>query len=95
MAQVARDYQCGDSLRTVAARYGVSYGTIRRALIAAGIPLRVGGFNSNPLTVETHIAQPTRTMVPWIELIPGKLHPTEVAKLRRAIGWRPEWAIES
>lgn len=95
MAQVARDYQCGDSLRTVAERYSVSYGTIRRALIAAGVPLRVGGFSSDPPTVKTHVVRPTPTMVAWTELRPGALHPAEVAKLRRAVGWRPEWAIES
>ncbi len=42
-ATVVRDYQAGESIRSLAARYRVGYGTVWRTLDAAGIERRRRG----------------------------------------------------
>lgn len=47
--QVVARYRAGDSIRTVAAGIGCSYGTIRAALHTAKIPLRARGDNRHQI----------------------------------------------
>jgi hypothetical protein len=95
VADMARLYRSGDTIRALAAKYNVSYGTVRRVLAAAGIPLRRGGKIKDPVNAITRLIEPTYTAATtsiWIgELPTGPLPPTEVDRLRRAVGWRPDW----
>lgn len=86
MAEIISGYKAGDSMGTLAKKYGVGYGTIRRSLAAANVPIR--SCNDRSPHAETHtIATEYVTSLD----ASGRLHPSEVAKLRRAIGWRPHW----
>lgn len=90
IAQIAREYECGDSLRAIASRHLVGHNTVRRVLAAAGVAFRGG--RCNPAHAETHTVKDTyKPSDFWDELAAGTLHPAEVARLRRAVGWEPAW----
>lgn len=94
---IVREYQTGSSLQAVANAYNTSYGTVRRILAAAGVPIRQVGRNVNVLNAPTHKITPDfaikKTWAEMTEALPkGTLHPLEVDRLRRAVGWKPEWA---
>lgn len=48
VAELAARYAAGASLLGLAAETGASYGSVRRALLAAAVPLRAGGSPARP-----------------------------------------------
>lgn len=92
IAQIAREYESGDTLRAIAQRHLIGYGTVRRILAAAGVAFRDNG-RRNPAHAPTHTVKDT--YVPsefWNEISVGTLPQAEVTRLRRAVGWNPAWA---
>jgi hypothetical protein len=95
LSNIADDYRAGESLLTLANRHGVSKGTIRNVLAAAKVPLREPSRRATPTPhARTHTATSVYTYRSFdLEAtVPDPLHPQEVARLRRAIGWRDDWA---
>jgi len=90
IADIVRDYEAGASLRALASKHMVSYGTIRRVLGAADVPLRNPGTQRDPTnTHKIEVEYTPRSL--WAQPQGGLLHPQEVDRLRRAIGWTADW----
>lgn len=92
IAQLVREYEAGDSYGTIATRYGVGYGTVRRVLIAAGVTSRAAHRYNHTKAGTRTIRDAYVSSEFWDDYITKSLHPAEVAKLRRAVGWEPGWA---
>lgn len=93
VSKIVNDYQAGESLLALGAKHGVSKGTIRNVLAAANVPLRNPGHHA-AAHVPTHVVNYKYAYRSFglDELDSSPLHPQEVARLRRAIGWKAEWA---
>lgn len=94
--QIAAEYKAGDSMRKLATRYSVSYGTIRNILAAARVPLRKQGRQSlatekDARHTTTAYAYPPDSAI-WEMIESGTLASAEVARLRQAIGWDASWS---
>lgn len=93
-AEIVRDYQSGETLRELASKHRVSYGTLRRLVIAVGVPIRDRG-RRDPS--RTHIAENDckyDMSAIWSEPDSYQMPQSTIDRLRRAVGWDPSWALE-
>lgn len=92
--QIVAEYKAGDGMPTIAARHGVSRGTIRNLLIAANVPLRIPGYRGVAAPTQQVASGYTyRRILPVVdEELAVALKQEEVDRLRRSVGWQPDWA---
>jgi hypothetical protein len=88
--KIVNEYEVGDSLRVLANRYEVGYGTIRRILAASRVPIRGTGRHSGD--VKPSLIPSTYTSNFWEDPPNGNLAAHEVTRLRQAVGWDESWA---
>lgn len=90
--QIIAGYQAGDSMKTLADKYSVSYGTIRNVLAANQVPIRRPGRGSSATMGDTRQVTAYRYRRPRGET-PTVMSADEVARLRQAIGWDSSWGL--
>ena len=91
--QIVAEYKAGDGMPTIAARHGVSRGTIRNLLIAANVPLRIPGYRGTAAPTQIASGYAYRRVAPAVDEEPVVLlKPEEIDQLRRSVGWQPDWS---